>query len=248
MALLIPDLIITNTINTFLEALRTDYRNREIDGQIERSMLYLLFNGLSLGQYDLFANVKKIIVTTPENPKHIECKVSFDHNSSKSPAIWVTLPSESEKNNSLSIGEGNNDVLTFDNTLDNEQDEYRKQFSRRFLTSYYIVIICENRNEMLVLYHLMQSMIITCINHFALEGLENLKIGGQDLQMNTVPDRLFKRAITVSFEYEKVVPEFLVKNIYRTLKLFWKPDGANVAQGPIVVTTYDNVPDSNSES
>ncbi len=246
MSLVLPDLIIVNSVNLALQAVRTDYRNAVINGQEERSMLYLLFNGLSLGRYDLFENVIALLITTPENPKHIEAVSGYQMNDAKAPQVFVTLPSENAKNNSTSIGEGDQEPLFFDNSPDS-QDEYRKQYSRRYNTTYHIVIMCENRSEMIVLYNLINALLTVSINHFAMEGLENLQLGGQDLNLhNSLPDRIYRRAITMTFEYEKVIPEFVIQSVFREIRLFWKPDGAEVAQGPIIFSTEDDIPDSDS--
>lgn len=243
MALIVPDVIIANTINLILDALRNDYNASVTNGQVERSMLSLLFDDLSLGKYIVLDNIVNLIVTTPENPRHIIAQLSYPSNvTQNTPSIYITLPGENERNNSVSIGEGDYPEYTFDNTPDGLADEYRKQFSRRFQTTYQIIIVSENKNEVVVLYNLLQCMIIASMNHFMLSGLENPSIGGQDVSLNnTITGGLFFRAITLNFEYEKVTPELVIQNIIRNIKLYWKPEGATVNQGPIEFGESDDV-------
>lgn len=236
MSLVIPDLIVCNTINLALAAIRTDYRSNVIANTEDQSLLYLLFNGLNLGKYDLYANVKTLLITTAEtNPKVLEAKLSYDHNAQTiTPAIYVSLPAENDKNNSMGFGVGDEGELLIENDAPS-QDEYREQYTRRWGTTYYIVIISDNRNEMLVLYNLVKALLITCHNHLHGQGLHNLKIGGQDLNITPQTDRLFKRAITLNFEYEQTIPELVVKAIYRKINLYYQLEGADTREGPILV-------------
>lgn len=246
--LVIPDIILVDTLNLAIDAIREDYVAHETDGTIQESFLYLLLNSLGIGRYNLIKNAVEIFGTTPEHPKHIDkVKLSYDHNSSKSPAVFVTLPSENDRNNSLQVGSGDQEPLYIGS--DSEDDQYREQYMRRYFATYQVVIICENRNEMIVLYHVIKSLLTASIGHLTIEGLQNIKLGGQDLRLSpVVSDKLFTRAITISFEYEQVIPSLFIKNIFRTIRLYWKPEGATTAQGPIEVSTEDDLGSDESES
>jgi hypothetical protein len=251
MALTIPDIHILETCNKILTILRDDYNQNILNSTESNSLLYILFNSLALGRYDFYENVKSLIVTTPENPKHIDTiTTSFDHNHNKVPHIFLTLPAESTSNNSIGIGEGDYDEIIINNDFP-EQDEYRKQFNRRYICTYYLVIVTENRGASLVLYHLFKNMLVACTNHLHLiGGLQNLKIGGQDIRMdNQVPDKVFTKAVTLNFEYEQSVPEILVKGIYDRLLLYTQvkanPDIYEVTRtGPIDIDSDDSDSDS----
>lgn len=232
---MIPEVILLDTCNKALKILRDDFNANQTAGTPERSLLYVLMYSLDLGTYNLYDNARQLIVTTPENPKHINAiTLSFDKNSGKSPHLYITLPSESAINNSIGIGEGDYPELVYD-------DQYKKQFNRRYLCTYHLVVVAENRNETLILYHLFKNMLVACTNHMAMNGIENLKIGGQDLQNGLLPpDLLFRKAITLSFEYEQQIPELFIRNIYSKILLYWKPEGAITRQGPIVIDADDS--------
>jgi len=237
MAVLVPDIVICNTINLALDAIRVDYRSRVDLNQEDQSILYLLFYGQSLGNYNLYLNTIKLVDTTAQDlGKHIEAKLGYDHSSSQSPAIYVTLPSENDRNNSSSIGEGDQDELV----LGSNEDEYRTQFTRRYSSTYNIIIVCENKNEMSALYNLIKELLVTCTNHLMMKGIENIKIGGQDIQFVQMQDKMFRRAITLNFEYEQSVPELVVKTIYSKLRLSWQPQGSDQPVGSIEITTDDS--------
>lgn len=240
--LIIPDKVIVDTLNIILRALRTNYNDSVTAGNVDESILALLLDSTAIGKYDLFANAVSIFITTPQNPKHLDVKLSYDHTSNQNfPAIFVTLPAESPTNNSIGVGEGDNPELIIARTAP-ETDEYRAQFTRTYLATYHVVIVAENRNEMLVLYNVLKAMLVACTNHFLMEGLLNLKIGGQDLgRMVEIPDRYFKRAITMTFQYDQISPSIVTKTIFRTIRLFWKPEGSEIAQGPIVFSNEDDI-------
>lgn len=243
--MIIPDVVLLDTCNKILNIIRSDYNSNVAAGTESRSLLYILFNGLQLGKYNIYENVKASIITTPEDPKHIDAvTLSFNKDSKKTPYVYLTLPSENTNGNSLGIGEGDYDEVIYNNAYPG-QDQYRKQYNRRYNTTYYLVIGSENSNDVMVLYHLFKNMLVTSTNHLALSGIENLSIGGQDLRINTaMPDSVFTRAITLSFQYEQQVPEISIKLIYDRLLLYWKPEGADVRQGPIVIDSDDSDSDS----
>lgn len=247
--MIIPDILLINTLNTALIAVRNDYRERVAAGQLERSFLYLSFKNLQLGNYVVFDNVRKMIITTPQDPNHLEVKGSYDKNiNSKNSFVYITLGSENDRNNSLSIGQGDNEEIFYNNTPEGT-DEYKAQFSRRYATTYHVMIGGDNKNEVIVLYNLFKSLLIIANNHLEIEGLSNIKIGGQDIRSNTaVPDHLFLRPITISFEYEEVVPEISFTEIVRKIRLYWLPEGATTAQGPIEISIEDDIGDSDSDS
>lgn len=247
--MIIPDILLINTLNTALTAVRNDYIERVQAGQLTRSFLYLSFKNLQLGNYVVFDNVKKMIITTPQDPNHLEVKGSYDKNiNHKNGFVYVTLGSESDKNNSISIGQGDNDPLEFNNSPEGT-DEIKNLYMRRFSTTYYVMIGGENKNQVVVLYNLFKSILTIANNHLELEGLSNIKIGGQDIRNNTdIPDDIFMRPISVSFEYEEVVPELAFTEIIGKIRLYWLPEGATTRQGPIEVSVEDDVGDSDSDS
>lgn len=217
--LIIPDIIIVNTLNNVLNIIRDNHNDAIDAGNEDRSLLYILFNDLSLGKYDLYDNVQDLLITTPSDPKHLDVKLAYSHNTSDPTAsIYVALASDSNKNDSIGIGEGNQDELVFEN--DSGQNEYVKQYNKRFTTTYQVIIVGENKNQISVLYNLFRAMIIACQNHFELEGLLNFKIGGQDIRLQTaVPDRIFSRAITLNFEYEVTTPEIFIQSIFSQIRV-----------------------------
>lgn len=238
--LIIPDIVIVNTLNAILTMLRNNHNDAIDDGDESRSLLYILFNALNLGTYDYYENVKQLIITTSQDPKHLNVQLAFPHNTGDSTvSMYVSLASDSNKNDSLNMGQGNQSELVLSN--DNGEDEYIPLYNRRFATTYQLIILGENKNQISILYNLMRAMIISYQRHFELEGLSNFKIGGQDIKLFVpIPDRVFSRAITMNFEYEIVTPDIDIQRIFSKFRLFYKPEGATTAQGPIPIELQED--------
>lgn len=236
MALIIPELVLIDTLNKLLAIVRDDYATNVISSTEEDSYLYMLFNGLVLDSYDMYENAKKVIITNTEDPNHIAAvTLAFNRNSGSAPAIVLNTPGESTNNNSLSIGEGDFDEIIVGG-------EYRKQFNRRWLATYSLMFVGENKVAIIILYHLFKSLLVSAMNHLAVVGIENLKIGGQDLNINiSAPDSLFMKNITLNFEYEQRVPEFGQRLIINRLLLYWKPEGAVTRSGPLIIDADDPI-------
>jgi hypothetical protein len=233
----IPEITICSTLNNLLEGFRKNYRDSVTAGQESRSMIYLLFNGLTLGKYSYYENLKKILITTEQDPRHLEVKLAFDSGAVKYPQVYISLPSETDRNNSMGIGQGDQDELTFENQ--SGLDEYRMQFSRRWATTYNLVVLSDNSSEVIILYHLFKAFMILATTHFVQSGIENLRIGGNDLSIRDgrIPDKLFLKSITMNFEYEQKIPEYLSAEIVQKLQLFWRVKEAEDYNGPVDIQT-----------
>jgi hypothetical protein len=216
--LIIPDSILADTLKNGLDAFRKDFKNAVLAGNEQKSLLYIMYNGLALGKYIMYDNLKKLICNTPEDPNYIEVKLSYDHDSKRPISIHISLPSESDRTNSLQIGEGDYPEFVTDTNNDGFGDTWRAQFGRRFSATYHIVIMADNKNEVIAIYSIIKMILISCINHLELSGLLNIKLGGGDVRLNeSAPERRFIRPITISFEYETVAPELLVNTIINQL-------------------------------
>src|SRR5690606_20716173 len=73
----------------------------------------------------------------------------------------------------------------------------------RYRATYDIVILSDNSNEVVMLYHIIKSLLVALSASLTLEGLENMTFGGQDLQpyADLAPKNLFMRAIRLTIEY-----------------------------------------------
>lgn len=196
----IPDIVLLDALNKGIAAIRLDYNTVKGGGGTDGdTMLGIIFKALpSVERFNAYDTAVKLIITTEENPKHLFCKLSYDPNSSKYPSVHITMPSESDQNNVLGIGEGNEDEL-----FDSITNTWRPQYIRSFNTTYQVVIMSDNKNEVIILYHFFKSLLISLYDHLHQKGLNNIRMSGGDISYSpNVPDRTFIRNIGLNFLYE----------------------------------------------
>ena len=76
MSLIIPEIILQDSVNKILAIVRADYGNV---GQESDSLLYKILNGLRVLNYDMYEQAKTVILTEPnKDPRHIEVLLSYN--------------------------------------------------------------------------------------------------------------------------------------------------------------------------
>lgn len=212
-SIVIPDLIIYDTLNSILDFIRTNYRENQSNGDTTQSLLYKIFNQLRLERYLFFEQAVELLITNPDNPSHIVVSTSYDPNRQEYPSVHISLPSESSQSGQDTIGIGEGDFEPILNDV-NTPTSYRKVFTRHYHATYHIVIVSDNKNEIILLYHFFKALLISSTDHFELSFLYNLKFGGQDLRFDpSVPPGVFMRAISMDFDYESQFPDIIVTEI-----------------------------------
>lgn len=204
--LLTPEIILFNTFKAVIKAVRDDYAANVADNT--KSLLYqVLYNNSAttndgkIQRYNLFEQAVKVFITTEDDLRHLDVNLFFNAKRASIPTLHITLPSEQEKNNSLGIGEGINEPLYIPDTT--TPTAYKRTFNRRFTATTNLVITSDNTNEIVLIYHFIRSLIISLMEGLSLTGLENLKLSGGDININTdlVPQGIYSRVIGISYEY-----------------------------------------------
>lgn len=175
-----------------------------------KSLLYRLLFGSSVQRYKLFEQAKTIFITTEDDPRHLDVNMFFNAKRAAIPTIHITLPSEAQKNNAMNNSEGFR-ATVFDDQLQKSIAVYNKRFG----STYNIIITSDNTNEVILLYHFIRSVLISMNAHFTLAGLENPKLSGGDLNINSelVPLGIFMRAIGLEFEYDVEAQDLFSKDV-----------------------------------
>lgn len=209
MALTIPEIIILNSFKSVLKLIRKDYRDCVTAGDNTKSLLYRLLNGDEIQRYKLFEQSIAVFITKESDPRHLDINLFFNAKRAPIPTLHITLPSESEKNNSMGLGEGFRDPIY-------QGGQYIKTFNRRFTARYNLIITSDNSNEVVLLYHFFRSVLISLSPHLHLSGLENVKQGGGDIQIDPtiVPIGIFSRAIGIEFEYDVEGQDFNKQDMF----------------------------------
>lgn len=208
---IIPEFILFEIVNNALKYLRKDYNDAQ---NKDDSYLHKILFGNSIERYDLTQQAKQVFIDNDEaNQRFLEVHLMFNMKREGLPTIHITLPSEQTQSggNGLGTDEGYKDYLITDSEYND--DELVKQgnitpvYTRRYQSTYNIVITSDNSNEVILIYHTLRSILTSLIPSIHLSGLQNIAFGGQDVQLlNGVPNQMYVRSLSATLQYETSVP------------------------------------------
>lgn len=196
MAIIIPDIILLNTLEAILKLIRVDY-----ESYIDKTKSYLyriLENNTILQRYNFYEQAKTVFIGEDDSSRKLDVFMFFNKERSSIPTIHLMLDNEITGENALSISQG------FQETIFNDVDStYREVYSRRFDTEHQILITSNNANEVLLIYHYLRAFLIPIFDHLNASGLENCKLNGRDLNLdqNILPN-VYSRTIGISYSYD----------------------------------------------
>jgi hypothetical protein len=225
----IPEVILLEALQSALKFVRTDYAAQS---DKTKSYLYKLMNGVAIEKYGLFEQAAGVICTTGDYPKEFVIDLMFNIKSDRVPVAHIMLPTETTSpGNGIGVDVGYADI-DYEDQDDNppgqeenlNEDHSREVFSRRIKATYDIVIVSDNTNEVVLLYHFIRSLLIALIPHLHLKRLQNISFGGQDLQpYPELANILYMRAVRVSLEYDLFVPSIFSTEMINELEVDGTP-------------------------
>lgn len=195
-SIIVPEYIIHSTLEKAIEFLRRDFLQSSI---IADSFLYKLVGNVKFQKYNYFEQSQAVFITKIENPRHLKVDLMYNATSDQMPSIHITTPADTTDKNSIGWGEG-----SFSSEVSEEGQVVQSVFTRRFSGIYDIVVTSDNSNEIILIYHILKSLLISSYFHLNALGLENLVISGNDLTpySEIVPKNCFQRVIRLKCEYE----------------------------------------------
>ena len=212
MAVIIPEAIIADEIQSSLDILRAELNNPDISDEDTTLYGYFGTTSLSKGQYVMFDQIKSLLLLDPSKvDKSLKVFQSMPPKDTKSPSIYIQMGEENHDGGGNAIGDG----AGIDNVEWSEADqEYKNRFLKKYMSRYIVVMISENCNEMTAIYHLVKCCLISSSASIALKGLENYKVRGTSIDLKGQIDfNLFYKTIEIKFSYGILVPNF-TKNKY----------------------------------
>lgn len=206
--IVVPEIVIKNLLEKGIQFVRNDYANTP---DKEKTLLYRLFNGVSLGAYDFYRQLVEILSRNQTDPRHLEVNYFFNGERAKYPTIHITLPNENPYADGLGIDAGAEDPIPAN--LDFDEITI---YNRNFRCTYNIVITSENSLEVIALYHFLRSLMISLFIDLENSLLSNPKLSGGDISMlsDLIPTNIFMRNIGLEFNYNvaalslKEIPSF----------------------------------------
>ena len=235
--ILIPELVIYQTLENITKYIRDDLKLNESDES--KSFLYRLLgldddgNLMKMNRYNYFVQAKKIFNSIQN------LKVNFGYNFEVAKIISFHIILPSEQPSSISIGE--------DEGYQTEEDDdgnIQLKFCQMFSSNYQIMITSDNSSEVNIIYHIYKSLLIALVPHLSLKGLLNPKLSGNDIvfQDDQMPMGIFHKVLNLSFDYELVVPQLLINGLIKSINF----DGSGII--PEISSNGNIVFDKNSSN
>lgn len=220
MAIFIPEIELHNTLKAILTVVREDYESRS---NKEDTLLYKILGSNRLQRYNLYEQGKKVFLAKEDDPRFLDVQMFFNMKRASIPTIHITLPSEQAGQDGLGIDEGYADPAYDEIPSLGDPDvlQTSPNYTRRFDTTYNIIITSDNTNEVILIYHLLRAILIPVFDHLNQVGIENCKIGGRDIQAypSLVPDSIFMRGLSLSFSYQITSPGIFKQDIIQKIIL-----------------------------
>lgn len=196
----IPEITVYNAVSNCLKYLRDDFKRHIKE---ENTFLYRNFYGVETNDktINFYDQAKKLLILN--NQKNRDLKISMGYNLERAamPTIHVIVPSEQG-----SVYDG----IGVDHGYQPEEDENDPKisttsFSRSFKAQYNLLMTSDNIFEVLIMYHVMRSLIISMIPMLdAKSQMKDLRLSGQDitLQQDLMPTNINHRILALNFSYD----------------------------------------------
>lgn len=205
----IPEIIIHNACESIINYIRNDFNSKKDEDTILYKLLGVDDEGkpLKMNAYKYFNNAKKIFL----GKQNLSVNFGFNWETAKIISLHIILPSESPSNGSIGEDEGYGEEIV--------DDKLQQPLCQLFDSTYQIMITSDNSNEVNIVYHVMKAMLISIIPHLSIMGLLNPKLSGNDIMFkdDLMPNGRFQRVINLSFTYELIVPQIVLKDIAKNL-------------------------------
>lgn len=197
-AVLTPEVIVYNTLQGIINAIRVDIKN---SGEKE-SILYQLLGvdedgrPVRINRFNYYQQATKIFST----PDKLNVNFGYNLEVAKDCALHIIMPSEQGQGDSLGVNEG----FISDN-----------DYTQNYKTVYQVIISSDNSSEVNLVYTVLKCMLQMYIKHLSVQGIQLPVVSGQDImfQDNLIPPTLYHKAINLSFSYDLTVPAELAQRI-----------------------------------
>lgn len=207
-----PEVLLYDTLNGIMKIIKEDWANNPK----EETMLSHFFNldenerPIKWESFNFFEQAEELFIN-----QSVNIFMGYNMEAAKTGCIHILLPSESGKPLSIGADEGSEDPVV---TFDGMENEYQQAvFSNKFDANYQLLITSENTLEVILIYNFLKAVMLSLNPHLELAGLRDMKMGGQDINMQTdlVPTHIFHRAFTMTFWYEVFVPSVFRKRLIK---------------------------------
>lgn len=223
----LPEIVLLETVEAALTFVRNDYA-LQVDKT--KTYLYKLLNTTGLDNYKLYEQAVEVICGPIDSPRRFEIDLAYNMTRERMPSAHITLPGENTgQGNGMGMDENYAETDWTDEIANEvgqatnlDEDTGRAIYSRRITAVYNLVIMSDNSNEVVLLYHFLRAMLIALIPHLHEKRLSNISFGGNDLQPYA-DSPYHMRAITINMQYDTFVPSIYPFELVNKLQVVGTP-------------------------
>lgn len=220
--ILLPQIVIYNSLEAILRLLREDLREHPDDDRktILYSILGLGEDGqpIQMNLYNYYKQAKKMLLTEG----NLTVNFGYNQETAHMISLHIILPSEQADNACIGEDEGyiEDDVMDGDTKV-----AVQPTFTQMYNTTYQVMITSNNSSEVDVVYAILKSMLLMVVPHLELMGLRLPTLSGNDIMMqdDLAPVPIFHKVLNLSFKYELTVPQLVVHEVARRFHFIMRP-------------------------
>jgi hypothetical protein len=199
--MIIPEVIIYNTIMSFQRMMLLDYAAAV---NKDDSILAQLFkkddngNDIMMSNYNYYKQATAILTRDVENSRLLQINLGYNMQTQGVPTINILMPNE---NKGMIDTIGHSEDVTI---ISNQTGETVIEKTRSNASIYYLMITSDNSSEVMIVYYWLKAMFLLFHENIELLGLRNMSHTGQDLnlQQDLAPPNIFHRNLSLAFNYE----------------------------------------------
>lgn len=205
-----PEITVLNVIQNLLSFVRKNYKDCELANTPTESYLWKIFKGDQFERYDYYEQIVSILITQKNSQRHFTIDYSFNRDKNTPPSAFISLGQETPSYNGLGLDEG------YNKSSQHEDSVNQSVYTRAFNTQYDLYIYSDQYLEIIVLYQLIRSLLISFTPYIEVMGLRNFSTFGKDIDKypDFLPKDFFYRALSLRFFYETEAPAFQVYKDY----------------------------------
>ena len=225
MATIIPEFILLHAIKAGFEYIQKDYELQTANGVEQNSYLHRILQREQIERYDYLTQAKAVLFKEEDDPRKLKIDLMNNMDFDKVPSIYISLPGEQHGQNNLAVEQDQEPYYNVNNQ--GEVHSYTNKFTRRKNANYSFYIVSDNSNEVTLLYHIIDCLLISMTAHFSLKGLCNITQGGQDIQLDSdkIPKNLFIKALSVGLQYSRCAPDLSDAPMFTDIMFTGRPTG-----------------------
>lgn len=219
--MLIPEIILYNSIKAFLSLLQTDYNAASDKTQTILNDLFAVDNNgtiLQLENLNYLEQAVALFARTTQNPRMCAAYVGYNQQRAFLPAVHILMPQEVPgRYGSLGLSAG--EVAPIYNPGGTPPYEI-VTLTVTYRATFDLLCTSDNTTDVLLIYYMLKSLFPYLSDTFEILGLHNFKTTGMDVQLDPAyaPPNIFHRTMRVEFDYQSQTQIRNAKNFANSLQ------------------------------